>query len=114
MEAQELLSQVRDTMTVKRVFGEPYERDGVTVIPVAKIGGGGGGGGGEGGEQGRGSGRGYGVGLGLGVEPAGAYVIQNGGVRWMPAIDPGRVVVRLATPLLLVAWQFLRLRAKSR
>ncbi|MBX6341484.1 MAG: sporulation protein, partial [Thermomicrobiaceae bacterium] len=66
MDVQELLSQVRDTMTVRRVFGEPYEKDGVTVIPVARVAGGGGGGTGEG-EQGKGSGGGFGV----GATPAG-------------------------------------------
>jgi len=33
---------------VKRVFGEPYEKNGVTVIPAARVQGGAGGGGGEG------------------------------------------------------------------
>src|SRR6185312_9380830 len=47
MDIQELLTHARDTMTVKQVFGEPYEKDGVTVIPVAAVGGGGGGGSGE-------------------------------------------------------------------
>lgn len=27
----------REVLTVRRVFGEAYERDGVTVIPVAKV-----------------------------------------------------------------------------
>jgi uncharacterized spore protein YtfJ len=34
----------RDAVTVKRVFGEPYQKNGVTVIPAAKVMGGGGGG----------------------------------------------------------------------
>jgi uncharacterized spore protein YtfJ len=34
---QEILTNARDAMTVRRVFGEPYERDGVTVIPVAAV-----------------------------------------------------------------------------
>ena len=32
----ERLNAVKDTMTVKRVFGDAYERDGVTVIPVGE------------------------------------------------------------------------------
>ena len=44
----ERLNAVKDTMTVSRVFGDAYEHDGVTVIPVASVRGGGGGGGGEG------------------------------------------------------------------
>jgi hypothetical protein len=31
MEANEVLTQARDTLTVKRVFGEQYEKNGVAV-----------------------------------------------------------------------------------
>ena len=34
---EEILAQARDSITVKRVFGEPIERDGLTVIPAANI-----------------------------------------------------------------------------
>jgi len=62
MDVQDVITQARDAITVKRVFGEPYEKDGVTVIPVARVQGGAGGGGGEGPEgQGKGSGSGFGV-----------------------------------------------------
>ena len=44
MDPSELMQQTRDAMTVKRVFGEPYERNGVTILPVATIRGGAGGG----------------------------------------------------------------------
>ena len=37
MDVNDILSQARDTLTVGRVFGEPIERDGVIVIPVAKV-----------------------------------------------------------------------------
>lgn len=43
MEVNDVISQARDTLTVKRVFGEPYERNGVTVIPAARVQGGAGG-----------------------------------------------------------------------
>src|SRR5450756_30017 len=36
-----------DTLTIRRVFGEPYTANGVTIIPVAKVWGGAGGGGGQ-------------------------------------------------------------------
>jgi uncharacterized spore protein YtfJ len=42
------LGVVKDTMTVSRVFGESYQVDGTTIVPVATVRGGGGGGGGEG------------------------------------------------------------------
>jgi hypothetical protein len=44
LEVQEVLAQARDAMSVKRVFGEPYEKNGVTVIPAARVQGGAGGG----------------------------------------------------------------------
>src|SRR2546422_10375276 len=45
MNALEVLNQTRDAMTARRVYGEPYQQDGVTVIPAANVWGGGGGGG---------------------------------------------------------------------
>jgi uncharacterized spore protein YtfJ len=54
----EALSGVKDVLSVKRVFGEPYEKDGVTIIPVAAFGGGGGGGGDNQGNGGSGFGLG--------------------------------------------------------
>jgi uncharacterized spore protein YtfJ len=39
-----LVKGLPDAVTVKRVFGEPYQKNGVTVIPAAKVMGGGGGG----------------------------------------------------------------------
>ena len=37
MDVQELTAQARDALTVKRVFGEPYEKDGLTIIPAARV-----------------------------------------------------------------------------
>jgi uncharacterized spore protein YtfJ len=48
MDVQQLIAQGRDMITAKRVFGDPYEKDGITIIPAATVQGGGGGGGGEG------------------------------------------------------------------
>jgi uncharacterized spore protein YtfJ len=36
------LGAVKDTMTVSRVFGDSYQVDGVTIVPVATVRGGGG------------------------------------------------------------------------
>jgi uncharacterized spore protein YtfJ len=47
MDVQGILSSARDAVTVRRVFGEPYERDGITVIPAAAVMGGAGGGSGQ-------------------------------------------------------------------
>src|SRR5699024_8616702 len=77
-----------DSMTVKRVFGEPIEKDGMTIIPVARFAGGGGGGGGTD-EEGRG---GSGVGYGVNAQPLGAYVIKDGKLSWQPAVDVTKVI----------------------
>ena len=94
MDPNELVQQARDALTVKRVFGEPYERDGLTVIPAASIRGAAGGGGGEGsGPGGEGSGSGSGSGFGLVAKPAGAFVITGSEVRWRPAVNVNRIVL---------------------
>ena len=92
MDAQDIVAQARDAVSVKRVFGDPYERNGVTVIPAARVGGGAGGGVGEG-PEGEGSGKGSGSGFGLSARPAGAYVIRGEEVRWQPAVDVNRIVL---------------------
>jgi len=90
MKADQILSQAQDTITVKRVFGEPYEKNGVTVIMAAGVLGGGGAGSGEApGDQGEGSGGGFGV----IARPVGAFVIKGDQVSWQPAIDVNRAIL---------------------
>ena len=79
----------REALSSQRVFGDPVERDGVTVIPVTSVQGGGGGGGGTSGEGETGGGGGF----GLRARPVGAYVIRDGTVSWEPAWDLTRVAV---------------------
>ena len=87
MDIERLISSARDTMTVRRVYGEPYEQDGLTVIPAALVIGGGGGGQGTRSDDEIGSGAGF----GLWSEPIGAYVIRDGDVTFKPAIDLNRL-----------------------
>ncbi len=105
MNIDELMRSARDAITVKRVFGDPIERDGVTVVPAAKVRGGAGGGSGkdEKGEEGGGGG------FGIEARPAGVYVIKHGRVTWVPAVDPARVVATVGLVLLGV----LVIRAKT-
>jgi uncharacterized spore protein YtfJ len=136
MQVDEILSQARDAMTVRRVFGEPIERDGLTIIPVANVMGGGGGGTGEGphpagltaqadgsasGDTGPGEagaatpGSGTGVGFGMRGTPAGVYVIKDGVVTWQPAMDLTRVAIMgqiVAIVFLLVVRSVLKSRAR--
>ena len=96
-----LTRAVQDVLTVRRVFGEAYERGGVLVVPVAKVLGatGSGYGSGEGGDGADGKGAGYGSGEGGGggfavrVRPVGVYVLDDQGVHWRPALDLNRIVL---------------------
>jgi uncharacterized spore protein YtfJ len=81
---------VRDALNVRRVFGDAYEVNGCTVIPVATVAGGAGGGGGEGEKQGD-SGTGFGTGFGLQVRAVGVYQVRDGEVVWKPAVDATRL-----------------------
>ena len=89
MNVQDIMEQARDVLTVKRVFGEPYEKDGLSIIPVARISGGGGGGGNGDSAGSKGSGGGFGV----AAKPAGVYVLKEGEVRWQPALDVNRIIL---------------------
>jgi uncharacterized spore protein YtfJ len=79
MKPEELLQGARDAITVRRVYGEAIEREGVTLIPAAMVIGGGGGGGDEAGTGGGG--------FGLMARPIGAWAIRDGDVSWQPAVD---------------------------
>ena len=72
------------------IFGEPVERDGVTVIPVATARWGLGGGGGKRGLAGRQEGMGGGG--GVIVQPAGYIEIKGGETRYRPIVDPKVVI----------------------
>ncbi|WP_225753285.1 spore germination protein GerW family protein [Actinotalea sp. Marseille-Q4924] len=107
METFEPGRAVADLLTVRRVFGEPVSRDGVTVIPVARVMGGSGGGSGsapaarrpedvtdagtDGGTADVES-SGSGGGVGMRVTPVGVYVLDGSQVTWQPALDLQRVV----------------------
>jgi uncharacterized spore protein YtfJ len=88
MEAHEVIAQARGGISARRVFGKPYSKNGVVVIPVAKVGGGGG--------SGRGDGHSPGSGFGFGMrgQPVGAYVIREDKVKWKPAIDLNGLLFR--------------------
>jgi uncharacterized spore protein YtfJ len=95
-----LTRAVQDLLSVRRVFGEAYERDGVQVIPVAKVLGGTGAGYGNGASGGPADGtdtdamgEGGGGGFGVRVRPVGVYVIDGQGVHWRPALDLNRIVL---------------------
>ena len=87
MDINQFVNAAQDAISVRRVFAAPYEKDGTTVIAAARVSGGGGGGVGE--EEGK---TGEGGGYGVAAAPVGALVIRDGDVRWVPALDPNRLV----------------------
>jgi uncharacterized spore protein YtfJ len=105
MELKEMLGAVGDHLSVRRAFGEGYEKDGVLVIPVAFVAGGGGGGESVEADEDvtdddhdplasehprRG---GAGGGFGGVVVPLGVYVIKEERVRFVPTINPTLIAV---------------------
>ena len=128
MDAGTLLEKVSDNLSVRRAFGTAYEKDGMLIIPVAIVAGGGGAGtararrGNLAGPDGLAeedsaahdaapqapgqmdAGGGFG---GL-VLPAGVYVVKGDQVRWVPAVDV--TIVVLAS--LSLAWVLARTWAR--
>jgi uncharacterized spore protein YtfJ len=96
MSVDELLEGARDAIAVKRVYGDPIERDGVLVVPTASVPAGGGGGG-DNHDNGGG-------GFGLHGRPVGAYVIRDGEVEWQPAVDATRIALTALGALVAVAF----------
>ncbi|WP_454854725.1 hypothetical protein [Promicromonospora soli] len=130
---------VAESFGVREVYGEPIERDGVIVVPAARVWSGGGAGGGGGTEPGAltepdptegrtddpaGSGApephvlaeggGGGVGFGRRAGPVGAFVVDDHGVRWVPAVNVNRIVlggqVAFVLAAALVGWAVARRR----
>jgi uncharacterized spore protein YtfJ len=91
----EMFAGTHDAMTVKRVFGDPIESEGVTIVPAAKVLGAGGGGG----DAEHNGGGGFRV----GARPVGAYVIKGGEVTWQPAVDVNRIVALTALAGIVLA-----------
>jgi uncharacterized spore protein YtfJ len=87
MRVMEIVNEARSAMRASEVFGTPYEKNGVTIIPAAKIMGSAGGGGDQHEPQAGGAG------FALASKPAGAFIIRGDDVRWQPALDLNRVII---------------------
>jgi uncharacterized spore protein YtfJ len=100
MNLTEILDDAKETIGSKGVFGTPFEKNGVTIIPAARIMGGAGAGEGpthrsedEATEEGTGTGStGSGGGFGVSGQPTGAFVIKGDKVTWLPAVDVNRLM----------------------
>jgi uncharacterized spore protein YtfJ len=122
MNAKDLLGKIGNNLSVGRSFGTAYEKDGLYIIPVALVAGGGGGGEGPSSapaktdesersdESAEDAGFGSGAGFGGVVIPVGAYVVKDEDVRWVPAVN----VTLLALAGLGVLRLMIRSSAKAR
>jgi uncharacterized spore protein YtfJ len=105
MQPERVIRRSQRLFTAKRVYAEPVERDGVTIVPAALIVGGAGAGGGEDPDGTTGGGGG----LGIHARPVGAWVIQDGQAEWRPTgvFDSRRamsLLPLLGVIALLVLW----------
>jgi uncharacterized spore protein YtfJ len=96
---QRLAQRVGISASASAVFGEPVERSGVTVIPVARSSWGfGGGSGGEAANQGSGGGG------GAVVTPIGFIEVRDGDARFVRLRDPWSTALRLGVAAGLLGW----------
>ena len=100
MRIDELFAQARNSVEARMVFAEPIEKDGLTVIPAARVAAGGGGGNGRD-KQGQ---QGEGGGIGFTARPVGAYVIADGTLRWEPAVDVNRLIAVAGSIVVAGLW----------
>ncbi len=102
MDVGKLLEKASDQVSVRRAFGPAYEKDGLLIIPVALVAGGGGGGLArpgranpavragsppEGADPADTASMDAGGGFGGLVLPVGVYVVKGDQVRWVSAVD---------------------------
>lgn len=86
MNVDEMLKGAQDALAVSRVYGEPIQKNGVTLIPAAEVMGGGGGGSDEA--------RNGGGGFGVRARPVGMWIIRGEEVEWEPAMDASKLALR--------------------
>jgi len=144
VDVENLLAKVADNLSVRRAFGEAYEKNGMLIIPVAIVAGGGGGGTGHNRRDDPAAGPDSppdapdaphtpnapdaphdrtpqdpgrteaGGGFGGLVLPSGAYVVNGGQVRWVPAVDVTITVLASLTLVRLLARTWTRRRRHRR
>ncbi|TMF11799.1 MAG: sporulation protein [Chloroflexi bacterium] len=111
MRVIDVVNEAKAAMRASEVFGTPYEKNGITIIPAAKIAGGAGGGGDQAQPQAGG------VGFGVSSRPVGAFVIKGDEVSWQPALDLNRIILMgqvVAIVALLTARAIVKVAAKRR
>jgi uncharacterized spore protein YtfJ len=102
---ERLGQQLTSSATAQAVYGTPVERDGITVIPVARARYGFGGGGGGGTQEHEAAGSGAGAGAGVSLTPVGYIELREGRSRFRPIRSS---VVPLVAVSGAIAWLLLR------
>jgi uncharacterized spore protein YtfJ len=102
---ERLGQQLSTSATAQTIYGQPVERDGVTIIPVARAFYGFGGGGGGGTEANEKAGSGAGAGAGVALTPVGYIELREGRSRFRPIRSS---VVPLVAVSGAIAWLLLR------
>ena len=102
---ERLSQQLSTSATAQAVYGSPVERDGITVIPVARARYAFGGGGGGGTKAGEAAGSGLGAGAGVSLTPVGYIELREGRSRFRPIRSS---VVPLVAVSGAIAWLLLR------
>jgi uncharacterized spore protein YtfJ len=99
MDAKEIIKEVADIIqknaNVEAVFGKPYEKGNITIIPVSKssIYCGGGGGAGENEEFEKAKGLGIGMGTRIKTIPVGYIEIDNEGARFVEVFQNSKLIM---------------------
>jgi uncharacterized spore protein YtfJ len=109
---QQIAEKLGVTIKASTVFGEPVERNGLTVIPVAKARWGFGGGGGSAARNDRGPG-GSGGGGGMVMSPVGYIEVRDGRAAFRPIRDP-RAYLPYVVAAVVVAMLSLRALASRK
>ncbi len=102
---ERLGQQLSASATAQTVYGNPIEREGITVIPVARVRYGFGGSGGGGTQAGETAGSGLGAGAGVSLTPVGYIELREGRSRFRPIRSS---VVPLVAVSGAIAWLLLR------
>jgi uncharacterized spore protein YtfJ len=102
---ERLGQQLSASATAQTVYGTPVEREGITIIPVARVRYGFGGGGGGGTKEGETAGSGLGAGAGVSLTPVGYIELREGRSRFRPIRSS---VVPLVAVSGVIAWLLLR------
>ena len=102
---ERLGQQLSTSATAQTVYAPPVEREGITVIPVARVRYGFGGGGGGGTQPDEAAGSGLGAGAGVSLTPIGYIELRDGRSRFRPIRSS---VVPLVAVSGAIAWLLLR------